>query len=1490
MLFFFFAINISPSYSNTCPNPIGAYPTATGNYCQNCASGNANFPGQACSSAKCGCNTCQNGTNAFWINQYNYGNNSDVVKLYTCTPTCPANQITPQGRNGYYDDWKLTCSDCPTGCNTNSQVNKTFCGFSNPGYSITANNTCNECPSGTYSVGGAVGTTCTTCAIGTYSSAGASSCTSCSQTIGTFYTASNDCTPTSLCSNAIPSQEYTLAFTTSNNCPTQTCPIPPVGKKYDVAGSCSSVANCTNALIGQEYDTDTSVANNCPVKSCDATTGSYYTTAGDCSTTLPCTNAISGETYTSNVSTSNNCPVVSYTCPVAPGVFYPTSSCSSPSTCTTNQNPGHKYDSAFVVTNSCPTSQCPDTTGTYYNGFAGASVSYNCSATSILSPCTNAIIGQQYISGFATTPTGCPTSPCSNTTGTYYTTANNCTATSPCTNALAGTCYDTNTLTTSNSCPVSPCTNSLTAGYYYDAAPTPTTACNSCSTAQCPYTIDNIGYYYDSPALNLADCSNHLRSCTGLADGEYFDTSTITFTTTDNCAKLNCSSVITNSHYTSNGGKTDSCLYECDATYTGIDNSGNVMYDSPNVCVATISNCSLYDFANSNATSSICNKCSNGYHATDTGGTSGTSCELDIPHCSNYDPSDLTKCLLCESSHSTSSDKTSCEEIKLSSQTKSLAEGIITNLISLQQATNLIASDGIDRALQSLNYESLITKDELKKLKDTNIKSSAVNSTSNYKQYALYSAVNGGFSRYNTGSHINTISYNALMGIAFRDAFNMPNLLLSVFANWGNSSYTAFNDDITATGDTTNFGGGILAHYKYAPDFLINNLNNINNNTNNTNKYSSWLYTELSFSGGIVKNSYKPDKMYQILITGSRGEQDTSYNFQTNYMTGHIGQGYILNFNDAHDSKLDLSVKMLYAYMLPSNTTLANGDVMETEGITSSRIVLGARYKRNITTNTNSSNNNNSNSNYNNSNNSNSNHNNRYRNNNSNSNYNNSNNNSNSNSKNSISPNKYIWSYIVGLGYEYEAGGDTNVYLTTTHPEDNPVNPDYNKTIKLKVDTPSLKGSTFKLNGDINLDYNDYLTFGIGAEGFIGVRNGVEGNIAVKYMFGSVGREPERPTECNKGDNKNEVKKKGKCVRCKEGEVANYKTNTCEKCKVGEIANIYTNTCIKCKTDETINYNTNTCEKVFFEEGGEMILYGNYTPLQRKDKIQYRLLDLLMIRDKDCNMSINDVNGRGNSKGNSKGSNENNGNNGNSNTSKKQYKQPKQYKQSKPYSKLCRSTRIDVINISKITDIKKTAQELSIVEVNAITFMNMELTMDRFEFNKVNLNDSHRKYVNYIFTNNICALVGDSGSGSGGNGSGGSGNGGGGSSSENGSVNSKGSKTTYKANYKATYKGCNNTKFLDKDKYNKEKDNNRQNKYNDFTIILTGHGDRIGSDEANKKIGRGRAEEVKKEFIKLGVPANKILIGTFGKIYPVFESEELRDRSRRVDVWVRKKR
>ena len=71
-------------------------------------------------------------------------------------------------------------------------------------------------------------------------------------------------------------------------------------------------------------------------------------------------------------------------------------------------------------------------------------------------------------------------------------------------------------------------------------------------------------------------------------------------------------------------------------------------------------------------------------------------------------------------------------------------------------------------------------------------------------------------------------------------------------------------------------------------------------------------------------------------------------------------------------------------------------------------------------------------------------------------------------------------------------------------------------------------------------------------------------------------------------------------------------------------------------------------------------------------------------------------------------------------------------------------------------------------------------------------------------------------------------------------------------------------------------------------VVLQGHSDYIGGDKYNQKLGLNRADEVRKELVRLGIPSERLSTVTFGETQPLIneKTDAARAVNRRVEVHV----
>ena len=367
-------------------------------------------------------------------------------------------QDTPQSRNAYtYFRVTVNSIEGNTAYGFCSIIELYFNGYR----SGSPINSCTNCPSGTYSTGGAF--LCTTCPAGKYSDGGAASCTSCNA--GTYSAAgAASCTK-------CPIGEYLTTGGTS----VLSCRYCLAGRYSDFEGA----ASCSNVCSAGTY----SLAGAGSCTSCNAGTYSNTIGATSSSTCTPC----SAGTYSSAIGSSSctSCPAGKYSAGGAASCTSCNAGTYSAAGATSCTSCPFGYSSA-AGSSSCV--QCP--VGTYYQ--VGTTSCTPCSAgtysntigATSSSTCTPCSAGTYSIAIGSSSCTSCPAGSYSNKTGGV-----NCTA------CLRGTYSPTVGATSNTTCLTCPtgtysnfasgqasCTDCRWGTYSNVTGATSSSTCQTCST------------------------------------------------------------------------------------------------------------------------------------------------------------------------------------------------------------------------------------------------------------------------------------------------------------------------------------------------------------------------------------------------------------------------------------------------------------------------------------------------------------------------------------------------------------------------------------------------------------------------------------------------------------------------------------------------------------------------------------------------------------------------------------------------------------------------------------------------------------------------------------------------------------------------------------------------------------------------------------------------------------------------------------------------
>ncbi|SES67195.1 autotransporter outer membrane beta-barrel domain-containing protein [Thorsellia anophelis] len=309
---------------------------------------------------------------------------------------------------------------------------------------------------------------------------------------------------------------------------------------------------------------------------------------------------------------------------------------------------------------------------------------------------------------------------------------------------------------------------------------------------------------------------------------------------------------------------------------------------------------------------------------------------------------------------------------KVNPQLKSLSEGHLSTAMLVGRASDIIAND-MYHVIEQQNLLSTI---------------------------APFISFNGGLTRYNSGSHIDSKEAILTGGLSYRN----ESLTTGIFIESGWGSYDTYNSfenmaDVKANGHNRFTGAGLLTRYSF----------------------DSGMYLDGALRLGKSWNTYSTQDIQNLV-----SKQYANYQMSTGYYGMHLGAGYQFKLDE--QNTVDVSSKYLWTQLNGDNVVIA-GDEVKFKDINSHRAQLNARVDHQYTKNT---------------------------------------------------------QLKAGVGYEYEFDAKASA-----------------QAYEYDILEPSLQGSTgtlllgtrFTPTTAPNLD----LDFEI--KGYLGKREGVSGNIQLKYAF-----------------------------------------------------------------------------------------------------------------------------------------------------------------------------------------------------------------------------------------------------------------------------------------------------------------------------------------------------------------------------------------------------
>lgn len=256
--------------------------------------------------------------------------------------------------------------------------------------------------------------------------------------------------------------------------------------------------------------------------------------------------------------------------------------------------------------------------------------------------------------------------------------------------------------------------------------------------------------------------------------------------------------------------------------------------------------------------------------------TEGVSLEYDLDIAVN--PNDITATIKSGGSGGMKSD------------TKSFAETGMASLAILNESADFIATGVMTRAQQDAE---------------------AANSSEMTPSFSA----GGGKYRLNSGSHVDSKTYNMNLAFAKEVKNSKGKLMFAPFIEYGRGSYDSYLDNgVHGFGNSSFWGIGMMARQTNDDGF----------------------YYEGAIHGGNVKSDYDTNSLHD-----SAGKTP-SYDRSNMFYAAHVGVGKVLTISEGN--KLDYYGKLLYSHQNSSGATLGTGEHYDFGAIDSVRMLLGTKF------------------------------------------------------------------------------------------------------------------------------------------------------------------------------------------------------------------------------------------------------------------------------------------------------------------------------------------------------------------------------------------------------------------------------------------------------------------------------------------------------------------------------------------------------------------
>ena len=230
-------------------------------------------------------------------------------------------------------------------------------------------------------------------------------------------------------------------------------------------------------------------------------------------------------------------------------------------------------------------------------------------------------------------------------------------------------------------------------------------------------------------------------------------------------------------------------------------------------------------------------------------------------------------------------------DAEMNSETKSLVETRAAQAAFLNRGADMLASEGLFQAERAAGAENDAAKGK----------------------WLPFFALQSGKYRYQTGSHVDSRGFGAMLGVAREIKNGNGTLLYGLAGEYGKGSYDSYYGHMHGEGDNDYTGAALFVR----------------------RKDQRGLYYEGSLRAGRTKADYRSRD-----FTGYEGTA-VGYDTKSNYWGAHLGLGKAFSLKG--DNELDVSLRYFYSRTGSDSARLTTGETYHFSTVNSQRLRLGTR-------------------------------------------------------------------------------------------------------------------------------------------------------------------------------------------------------------------------------------------------------------------------------------------------------------------------------------------------------------------------------------------------------------------------------------------------------------------------------------------------------------------------------------------------------------------